>query len=82
MKALGEIIVVRPLPTERVKGKIIIKTRADQYPDRGVVLEVGKEVDEIKKGDTILFRKANATFANIDGEDVLLMIYKSAYVIL
>ena len=81
MKALGNTVVVRPVIKSNEVGNIVVSTHVDEAPDTGVVVSVGNN-DEIKEGDTILFRKMASTEVDIDGERLLIVNTKNVYVIL
>jgi chaperonin GroES len=81
MEALGEIIIVKVIPEDNMKGGFIKTVAQNPIPDKGEVLSVGEGCPEgLKAGDTILFRKMASTEVEIEGKKVLMMNYKSAYV--
>lgn len=82
-RPLNKIVEVKPAAQQMEKAGFIVSTDRTQYmPEKGVVLAIGKEVDDVKVGDEILFRKGAYSKVNIKGEDVLLLEEKNIYYIL
>ena len=76
------ILVKRVDSEEKTKGGIIIPDTAQEKPQEGKVVAVGKgrildggEVQEltVKKGDKILFSKYSGTEINLEGEEHLIV---------
>ena len=76
------IIVERLAPEEKSSGGIILPDNAQERPQRGRVIAVGKgKVREdgtvtpvdVKEGDEILFGKYSGTEVKVDGAEVLIM---------
>src|ERR1700743_3239884 len=80
---LHDRILVRRLEdTETVRGGIIIPDNAQEKPQEGQVISVGKGKShdegkvfplDVKAGDRILFGKYSGTEIKIDGEEFLIM---------
>jgi co-chaperonin GroES (HSP10) len=81
MKALGDIVVVRPQIKDNTVGNIVVSTKIDNEPDRGVIVSTAEGNESLHEGDEILFRKMASTEVNIDGEDLLLVNTKNVYVV-
>jgi co-chaperonin GroES (HSP10) len=81
MKALGDIVVVRPQFKESEINGIIVRTKKDNMPEKGEVVSAGED-SALNEGDNILFRKAACTEVNIEGEELLLISSKNVYVVL
>jgi len=76
------IIVERLAPEEKSSGGIILPDNAQERPQRGRVLSVGKgkvredgtvQPLDIKEGDEILFGKYSGTEVKVEGVDLLIM---------
>jgi chaperonin GroES len=76
------IIVERLAPEEKSTGGIILPDSAQERPQRGRVVAVGKgKVREdgvavpvdVKEGDEILFGKYSGTEVKVDGAELLIM---------
>tara|TARA_R110000803_G_scaffold16197_5_gene44468 strand:+ start:8744 stop:9838 length:1095 start_codon:yes stop_codon:yes gene_type:complete len=83
MEALGEIIIVKASEQVTEDKGFVTTVAMNPLPEKGKILSVGTAVpkdENLAEGDTILFRKAASTEVVIEGEKVLLMSYKSAYV--
>ncbi len=83
IRPLHDRILVKRLDSEeKTKGGIIIPDTAQEKPQEGKVVAVGKgrvldggEVHEltVKKGDKILFSKYSGTEINLEGEEHLIV---------
>ena len=83
IRPLHDRILVKRLDSEeKTKGGIIIPDTAQEKPQEGKVVAVGKgrildggEVQEltVKKGDKILFSKYSGTEINLEGEEHLIV---------
>ena len=76
------ILVRRIEESETTRGGIIIPDTANEKPQEGEVISVGKGKSndegkvfplDVKKGDRILFGKYSGTEIKIDGEEFLIM---------
>ncbi len=73
-KPLGDRVFVKFLEEmERTAGGIYIPDAAKEKPQRGKVEAVGKDVEEVKAGDIVLFDKYSGSKINIDNEDYLIV---------
>jgi len=83
IRLLQDRILVRRVEAEETtKGGIIIPDTAQEKPEEGKVIAVGKgKVNEngkvqpldVKKGDRVLFGKFAGTEVNIEGEEHLII---------
>jgi chaperonin GroES len=78
IKPLGNRVVVEPaLAEQKTVSGIIIPDSAQEKPQRGTVVAVGKgkkdEEMEVKVGDTILYGKYAGTEISVDGKDYMIM---------
>lgn len=76
------VVVKRLEEDQKTAGGIIIPDSAQEKPQTGEVLAVGKGVLadngevtplDVKAGDTVLFGKWSGTEVKIDGENLLIM---------
>jgi chaperonin GroES len=58
---------------EKTSGGIYVPDVAKEKPQRGVVEAIGKEVKEVKVGNTILFDKFSGSKINIDNVEYLIL---------
>ncbi len=73
-KPLADRILVKPLESEeKTKGGIVLPETAQEKPQEGEVLAVGKDVKEVKKGDKVLFTKYSPTEIKIDDEELYVL---------
>jgi chaperonin GroES len=79
---LGDRVLVKPLEEKETKGGIIVPDTAKEKPQRGKIVAVGKgRVNtkgvriplEVKKGDSILFRRYSGAEIDIDNEQYLIL---------
>ncbi len=74
LQPLADRIVAKSLEAEtKSPGGIIIPESAKEKPQMGKVLAVGKEVKEVKEGDTILYTKYGPNEVKLDGQELLLI---------
>ena len=78
LKTVLNKVIVEPVEAETVtKGGIIIPDTAQEKPQKGTVIAVGKgkadEPMEVKVGDTVLFGKYSGTELHIDDKKYLVM---------
>lgn len=88
VQPLHDRVIVKPEEkAEKTAGGIIIPDTAQEKPQRGEVVAVGKgtkrdEPMTVKVGDTILFGKYGGTEIEIEGEKYLLLKETDIFVIL
>ncbi|MCD6092282.1 MAG: co-chaperone GroES [Bacteroidales bacterium] len=78
IQPLGDRVLVKPLAAEeKTAGGIIIPDTAKEKPLKGLVMAVGKGIDDkaltVKVDDTVLYGKYVGTEVNLDGIDYLIM---------
>lgn len=74
IKPTSDRLVVEPFKTEeKTENGIIIPQSAQEKMTKGTVVSVGKDVCEVKEGDTVLYGKYAGTEVDIDGKKLLLM---------
>ena len=74
LRPLHAGLVVRVLEAEeKTAVGLIIPEQAKKAPDQGTVLAVGKAVDGVNLGDTVMFAPFAGTKFKLDEDDVLLL---------
>ena len=67
---VGANVLVQQEKAEDVtKGGIVLPDQAKQSPGRGIVLAVGKSVEEVEVGDVVLYNKYNVTGVQVEDND-------------
>lgn len=73
-KPLGDRAFVRFMEEmEKTASGLYIPDAAKEKPQKGIVEAVGKDVEEVKVGDIILFDKYAGSKINIDNVDYLIV---------
>lgn len=73
-KPLGDrLLVERSEDASTTASGIIIPDNAKEKPSRGKVVAVGKEVEDVAVGDTIVFGKYAGNEISIEGKNYLIM---------
>ncbi len=72
-KPLGDRVFIKFLEEmEKTAGGLYIPDAAKEKPQRGKVEAVGKDVEEVKVGDIVLFDKYSGSKINVDNEEYLI----------
>ncbi len=58
---------------EKTESGLFIPDTAKEKPQKAVVKAIGKEVEDIKIGDTILFAKYSGNEIKIDDDDFIIL---------
>ncbi len=58
---------------ERTAGGIYVPDSAREKPQRGTVEAIGKDVENLKVGDQVLFDKYSGTKIKIENDDCLIL---------
>ncbi len=73
-KPLGERVLAERLEEDtKTASGIIIPDNAKEKPLEGIVKAIGKEVKEVKVGDTIVFGKYSGTEVKLEGKEYLIL---------
>jgi len=59
--------------SEKTESGFYLPQDAKEKPQMATVVAVGKDVSEVKKGDTIIHPKYGTTEVKIDGSDYMIM---------
>lgn len=71
---LADRVVIKATDqASKTASGIIIPDSAKEKPQQGKVLAAGKEVKEVKAGDTVMYGKYSPTEVKVDGEELLLV---------
>lgn len=75
IKVLAKNIVIeRAEALEKTAGGIILTERAKEKPSEGVVINIGKDVTEVKVKDRVIFAKYGGMEVTLpDGKEVIIM---------
>lgn len=73
LKPIGKRVVIKRFEAEeKTASGIVIPVGSKEKPQLAEVLAVGSEVNEIKVGDKVVFKKYGGTEFEIDGQEVLI----------
>ena len=75
IKPLGKRVLIKQVEQEEVtkSGIVLPGTTSKEKPITGEVLAVGKEVEDVKAGDKVIFEKYSGTEVK-DGDDSFLIL--------
>lgn len=75
IKPLGKRVLIKQVEQEEVtkSGIVLPGTASKEKPITGEVLSVGKEVEDVKAGDKVIFEKYSGTEVK-DGDDSFLIL--------
>ena len=75
IKPLGKRVLIKQVEHEEVtkSGIVLPGTASKEKPITGEVLAVGKEVEDVKAGDKVIFEKYTGTEVK-DGDDSFLIL--------
>lgn len=77
MKPLDDRIIVEILEEENKVGSIIVPNKRENQKTKGKILAIGCGIkylqDEIKVGDTILYKKYAGTRISLDDKDCVML---------
>jgi chaperonin 10 Kd subunit len=75
IKPLGKRVLIKQIEQEEVtkSGIVLPGTASKEKPITGEVLAVGKEVEDVKAGDKVIFEKYSGTEVK-DGDDSFLIL--------
>lgn len=74
LKPLADRVVVERLEQEaKTASGIVLPETSKEKPEEGVVLEVGKDVKELKRGDKIVFGKYSGAEVKVGGRELLII---------
>jgi len=69
----NRILVKRKEEKTTASGIIVATDASREKPLQGTVMATGKEVEDIKVGDTVYFNRYSGSDVTIEGEDFILL---------
>jgi chaperonin GroES len=73
-KPLADHLLAKLLESEeKTESGIIIPDTVKEKPQKAEIIEVGNEVENIKKNDKVLFTKYSGTEVKMGGEDYIIL---------
>jgi chaperonin GroES len=70
MKPLKNFIQINiEKPDKETKGGLIIPDSQEKRLEKAKVVAVGKEIEQVKKGDTILFKQFSTDTIEVDSKE-------------
>lgn len=74
LQPLADRIVIKNVEAEaKSAAGILLPDSAQEKPQAGEVLAVGKDVQEVKTGDRVLYSKYGPSEVKVDGEELLIV---------
>ncbi len=71
LKPLGKRVIIRKLEAEeKTASGIVLPSQAKEKPQMAEVVAVGSEVEELKAGDKVVFKKYVGTEIKVDQEEL------------
>ncbi|GAU79552.1 co-chaperone GroES [Fusibacter sp. 3D3] len=71
LKPLGKRVIIRKLEAEeKTASGIVLPSQAKEKPQMAEIVAIGKEVDEVKIGDKVVFKKYVGTEIKVDNEEL------------
>lgn len=74
VQPLGERIVAEAVEaSDKTESGFYLPQDAKEKPQMAKVVEVGKDVEEVKKGDTVVYPKFGTTEVTVDGAEYMII---------
>jgi len=71
LKPIGKRVVIKKLEAEeKTASGIVLPSQAKEKPQFAEIVAVGEEVNEVKAGDKVVFKKYVGTEIKVDGEEL------------
>ena len=71
LKPIGKRVVIKKLEAEeKTASGIVLPTQAKEKPQLAEIVSIGKEVDEVKVGDKVVFKKYVGTEIKVGNEEL------------
>lgn len=71
MKTVNDKVIVKPKEAE--KSKIIIPDAAKRPAREGEIVQIGIDVDQVKKGDNVLYSEYAGTLIKVGGVEYMVI---------
>lgn len=70
MRTISNIIQIEiAKPKDKTKSGLIIPDATEKRLEKGKVVNIGSEVNEVKKGDTVIFKQFSADTVELEGKE-------------
>ena len=75
IKPLGKRVLIKQVEQEEVtkSGIVLPGTASKEKPITGEVIAVGKDVEDVKAGDKVIFEKYTGTEVKLDGQEYIIV---------
>lgn len=74
LKPLADRVVIKRIEKEAATASgIVLPESAKERPEQGEVVEIGKDVKEVKKGNKVVFAKYGPTEVKVEGTEFLIV---------
>lgn len=74
IKPLGKRVVIKRVEAEeKTKSGIVLPGQAQEKPQFAEVVAVSDEVETVKTGDRVIFKKYSGSEIKMDGQEVIIM---------
>lgn len=74
IKPLGKRVVIKRVEAEeKTKSGIVLPGQAQEKPQFAEVVAVSDEVETVKTGDKVIFKKYSGSEIKMDGVEVIIM---------
>ena len=71
LKPLGKRVIIKRLEAEeKTASGIVLPSQAKEKPQMAEVVAVSSEVDEVKVGDKVVFKKYSGTEIKVDNDEL------------
>lgn len=74
IRPLGKRVVIKRVEAEeKTKSGIVLPGQAQEKPQFAEVIAVSDEVETVKVGDQVIFKKYSGSEIKMDGQEVIIM---------
>ena len=71
LRPLGKRVIIRKLEAEeKTASGIVLPSQAKEKPQMAEIVAVGNEVEEVKVGDKVVFKKYVGTEIKVENEEL------------
>lgn len=73
LRPLGKRVIIKRLEAEeKTASGIVLPSQAKEKPQMAEVIAVSKEVEDVKIGDKVVFKKYVGTEVKFEGDEVMI----------
>lgn len=73
LRPLGKRVIIKRLEAEeKTASGIVLPSQAKEKPQMAEVIAVSNEVEDVKVGDKVVFKKYVGTEVKVEGEEVMI----------